>query len=98
MNDLKDGYQRVGQKIVDASRNYAPQKSGRLRASIRTSRRQSGIVISAGGARAPYAPYVYFGSAHNRPAKPFIMQGAERVDVPAEVERAVAEVLRGLGY
>lgn len=97
-DDLKEAWQPIGREAVQKSRQVAPKRTGRLAGNIRSSRRQNGVVVSVGGARAPYASYVYYGSVHNpRPVR-FIEVAITAMDLEEDVARAVNVILARLGF
>jgi hypothetical protein len=94
VDDLKGAWQPIGAEAATRSRALAPKDTGRLAASVRASRRKNGVVITVGGARAPYVGYPYFGIRQAR--RPFIHQAIETMDLDADVMAALDTVLRGL--
>ena len=73
LNALTSFLKRLGGLARSISRTYAravyleavklaPRKTGRLRRSIRIKSARSGYEIAMGGAEAPYAPYLEFGT------------------------------------
>lgn len=89
VDDLKEGFAKVGQAVVDRARVVAPTRTGRLDRSVRASRRKNGVVVSAGGARAKYAVFVAYGSAHNPHPVPFL----ELAVAATPIDPMVAEAL-----
>lgn len=95
--ELKGAWAPIGAKVVQSAKAVAPSRTGRMSGSIRASKRKSGVIVSAGGARAPYTRYVYYGSTHNSPPNPFLVRALERVNVEPMVARAVDQALRSAG-
>lgn len=97
VDDLKDGFARVGAEVVAKGRALSPTRTGRLDRSIRASRRKNGVVVSAGGAGVPYARYVAYGSIHNPHPVPFIELAAAATDVDGLIAQALNEALGRAG-
>ena len=99
-DDIKEAWQPLGRDIVNDAKRIVPvgpgtkkRPGGTLRNSIRTSNRKNGIIISAGGAKAFYAWFVYRGSIHNSPPVPFIKMAMAGIDIDGEVQRALARII-----
>ena len=89
VEDLKEGFAAVGDAVVTRARGLSPSRTGKLDASIRASRRKNGVVVSAGGARAPYAGYVAYGSIHPPHPVAFI----ELASAMTPIDSLIAEAL-----
>lgn len=61
LDELKDTHREVGELVASTARANAPRRSGRLAASIKSARAQSGVVVSAGRKSIPYAKPIHFG-------------------------------------
>lgn len=96
-SDLKEAWIPVGRDVTNRARQEAPNDTGRLAGSIRPSKRQNGVTIRAGGARAPYAPYVYFGAVTQPGPRPFIDAALQYVDVDTAILRALDQAIRTSG-
>lgn len=94
---LKDAWVPIGEKVKKEAERAVPVRSGKLKSTIRLSRAQRSVTIRAGNAKAFYAPWVSFGSVHNKTPKPFLREALSRVDVTREVEAAVNSLLRKSG-
>ena len=97
VDDLKEGFAAVGQAVVDRARIASPTRTGRLDGSIRASRRKNGVVVSAGGARAPYARYVAYGSMHNPDPVPFIELAVAATPIDPMIAEALNRALARAG-
>ena len=98
VSDLKDAFQRIGSQATAKIRAAAPVRSGRLLKSIRQSRRQNSVYISAGGKRAFYTPFVEYGTSL-QPAQRFMRKTAQAEGPRAveELEKEIRQIVRGLG-
>lgn len=65
VSDLKDALSKVSAPIVEDAKQLTPVRSGRLQASIRSSKAKNKAVIRAGTKSTAYASFVEFGSVHN---------------------------------
>jgi HK97 gp10 family phage protein len=74
VKDMKDANARVGDVVVRAADPLTPRDSGALAGSIRPARRQSGVVVRAGGGRIRYARYVEYGTKKMR-ARSYLVRG-----------------------
>lgn len=81
MADLKTANARAAATVANAARPRSPRKTGRLASTVRGNRAVGRAVVSAGGARAPYAPVIYWGwPARSIPARPWIAQTARATE------------------
>ena len=83
--------------IAAEAKAVAPKRSGKLAGSVRGSKAKNRVTVSAGGARAPYAPYVAFGSVHNPNPIKFLYIALDSVDAASMIEKAVADAIRRAG-
>lgn len=97
VDDLKDGFAKVGQAVTTRAKVLSPSRTGRLDASIRASRRKNGVVVSAGGARAPYARYVAYGSIHNPNPVAFLELAVASTPIDPMVAEALNAALARAG-
>lgn len=66
VDDLKGAFGTLAQLGTDAAQAAAPYRTGKLRGNIRPSQTRNRAVVTAGGARVPYAPAINYGwRAHN---------------------------------
>lgn len=76
LSDLKKAHAEVAQLV--ASRAVAPNRTGRLAGSMRSSGTQSAAIVRAGGSSVPYAGPIHWGwEARNITAQPWIAEAAE---------------------
>lgn len=76
--DLKDANARVSSLVAATAAGRAPQRTGRLAASVRGNRAVGRATVSAGGASLPYGGPIHYGwPAHGIEAQPFISEAAE---------------------
>lgn len=61
LTDLKDANARAAAIAAQASESLAPRRTGRLKATIRSSGTKTQGILRAGSARAPYANAVHWG-------------------------------------
>jgi hypothetical protein len=81
LGDLKDAHREAGTIVANAAGGRAPRRTGALAGSIRAAGTKAGAVVRAGGARAPYAPYVHNGTpARGIPQNPFITEAAQATE------------------
>lgn len=77
LDDLKDANAAAGALVAGAAAARAPRRSGRLAASIRSSRAVGRASVLAGGASVPYAGPIHWGwAAHGIEAQPFATAAA----------------------
>lgn len=74
LDDLSALHQEVAELVEDRAEDLVPVASGRLRDTIRTSRRKTGASVLAGGrSLVPYAGPIHFGwRARNIEPQPFL--------------------------
>lgn len=80
--------------------SFAPNKSGKLRASIKGSKSKSRATIKAGGARVPYAAAINYGWYKRNIQASGFMQKADvvlRQRVPAELEAQMKRIIAQRG-
>lgn len=79
LSDLKDAHKRAADVARDRIASKAPEKSGRLKATIRSAgTKTAGIVRLGNNTKVPYAGPVHWGwAARNIPANPFASEGAQ---------------------
>jgi len=76
--DLKAVHKDVAVIAANASADLAPERSGRLKATIRASGTFTASIIRAGTARVPYAPPIHWGWGRRHiTAQPFLSEGAQ---------------------
>lgn len=100
VSDLDATFERLARTAATAAIAAAPRRSGRLAASIRpVVSRNMGAVI-AGGAAAPYAAAINYGSHRRHIAPRRFMQRADAAIRPAVVpalERAINQAIAAKG-
>ncbi len=96
-SDLKEAWIPMGRDMTNRSKQEAPNSTGRLAGTIRPSKRQNGVTIRAGGARAPYAPFVYFGASTQPGPRPFMLKALEGYDVTGQILKALDQAIRSSG-
>jgi hypothetical protein len=97
VQDLKGGFHEIGNKVVARAEPLAPERSGALKESIRASKARNKITVRAGGAKAFWAPWVVYGSVHNKPANNFIVSALKGMPIEQLVSRAVTDAMRRAG-
>ena len=81
LGDLKDAHRAAAATVTAAATGRAPHRTGALAASIRPGGTKTAAIVRAGGARAPYAAYVHWGTpARGIPADPFISAAAQATE------------------
>lgn len=97
--ELKPVHQSVGRTVEQAGASLAPVRTGRLRASMRSSGTKTAAIVRAGGAKVPYAGPVHWGwPARGIGANPWISEAAQRTEpqwtrfYEAEVDRILGQV------
>lgn len=94
--DLRQANLEGARIVAIEAQRRAPERSGRLRRSIRATATQRGAAVKAGGARVPYASVIHFGLPKRHiHANPFIYDAADnrRADVIRRAERAIDELI-----
>ncbi len=106
---LRVALNTVAAEVADAIRPKVPTVSGAARSSLRVGSTRTSARIRAGGAKAPYWPWLDFGGQgriKGRPAaRPFIPEGryvyptlaAERPRIMKSLERALSGVVTAAG-
>lgn len=95
--------------VIGYARPRVPSRSGRARASLKVRSSQTEARIAAGGARAPYYPWLDFGGAVGRGKsvkRPFYTEGRyiypglrqNRDEITQAMADAIDELLRGAGF
>lgn len=78
LDDLKAAHARAAEIAAEASASLAPSRSGRLRASIRSSGTKTAGIIRAGRKSVPYANPIHWGwFKRNIRPNPFLSYGAQ---------------------
>jgi len=80
LSDLKDVHKQAATLAANRSKQLAPERSGRLLATIRAAgTKTAGIVRIGNNTRVPYAPVVHWGwAAHHIAPNPFASKGAQQ--------------------
>lgn len=98
--ELREAHATVAQLVAAAAAARAPQRTGRLAASVRGNRAASRATVSAGGARLPYAGPIHWGwPARGIAGRPFIPEAAQATEptwLPA-YERELAAAVDRVG-
>lgn len=76
LTDLKEVHRRVGTFVSDRARPRTPSATGRLGASGRPGATKTAALVRFGGARAPYARFVHWGTKLMR-ARPWVQEAAQ---------------------
>lgn len=77
LQDMRTAHRDAAQIAADASSALAPEKSGRLRDTIRAAGTKTAAIVRAGYARVPYPGVVHWGwPDRNIKAQPFLSDGA----------------------
>jgi hypothetical protein len=76
---LRKTFNTVADIVVTSARSGFPTRTGRAKSSIRVASAQDKVRVSAGGAKAPWYPWIDYGGEGRRrgrpPARPFIKKG-----------------------
>lgn len=95
---------QVAQVVVDGARPLIPSVSGAARGSVRAASSQTAARVAAGGAKAPYYPWLDFGGSvgRNRSVKrPFYKEGRYIFVTVAKsqdaIQRAMLDAVAELG-
>ena len=77
LTDLKDAFGKISAEAAHKASSFAPKKTGRLAGNIRGSKTKNRAIVTAGGARVPYAAAINYGwgAHHITPAR--FMQRAD---------------------
>jgi hypothetical protein len=100
VEDLKDAFGSIAAEGARLASSFAPQRTGRLRASIRGNRAKSKAVVTAGRARVPYAGAINYGWPAQGIAPALFMQKADDAMRPRaldELEQAITAAIRRRG-
>jgi HK97 gp10 family phage protein len=98
VQDLKDAFTRIGSRATEKIRSATPVDSGRLQASVKQSKRQNSVYITAGLRKAYYAPMVHWGTS-TITANPWMTRVAKAEGPRAvqELEKEFAQIVKELG-
>ena len=78
LQDMKDAHAAAAQIAATASAALAPEKTGRLKNTIRGAGTKTAAIIRAGFARVPYAGPIHWGWGRRyNTAQPFLSDGAQ---------------------
>ena len=99
VQDLKAGFKKAGNVVVDEAKTIVPVRSGKLMNTIRASNTKNKAVVRAGGARVPYAGVIHWGwPAHGIEATHYLTDAAERKEaqvvsvIDDELNRLIAQL------
>lgn len=92
--DLKAGFKKAGNVVVDDAKTRVPVLSGKLMNTIKASNTKNKSIVRAGGARVPYAGVIHYGGYHNIEAHPFLTDAASAKE--AQVVNVIDEELNKL--
>lgn len=101
VDDLKDVFSALAREAAEINQNAAPRRSGKLQASVRGNRAKNKAVVSAGGARVPYARLINYGNPKRNIRPRYFMQEADRILGPRldeRLEQGLSEVIRKAGF
>lgn len=98
---LRVAFNRAADTLVGRVRPKVPRRSGAAAGSVRSTSQQRSARVSAGGAKAPYYPWLDFGGRLAQgPSRPFLKIGRYLYPTLAayrpEIERQLAAELRQL--
>ena len=96
--DLKDAFSRIGSRATSKVKSATPVGTGRLKATVKQSRRQNSVYISAGSKRAYYGPFVHWGT-HTIKGNPWMTRvaNAEAPHALDELQKELDQIIRQLG-
>ncbi len=78
LSNLRNVHRQAAEVAALASRGQAPQRTGKLAASIRAGATQRAGIVRAGFARVPYANPIHWGwPAHHITGNPFLTRAAQ---------------------
>lgn len=100
VEDLKDAFAPIAAEGARLAAGFAPNRTGRLAASIRGNRAKAKAVVTAGRARVPYAGPINYGWRKRGIAPAMFMQKADEAMRPralAELEQAINRKIRERG-
>lgn len=97
VDDIKTVMSAIAQRGAELAAQYAPERSGRLRASIRGNRAKGNATVTAGRARVRYAGPINYGwpARHIRAVE--FMQDADRKlasEAPEMLAEGIEELVR----
>lgn len=98
VSDLKDAFTRIGSRATAKVKAATPTASGRLQATVKQSKRQNSVYITAGSKRAYYAPFVHYGTSVMS-ANPWMTRVA-RTEGPSalrELEKEINDIIKKYG-
>ncbi len=90
VDDLKDAFQPLAKDGARLASSFAPKGTGRLAKSVRGNRAKNKAVVTAGGARVPYAGAINYGHRKRNIEPSEFMQRADRRLRPDAERRIVA--------
>lgn len=76
LTDLKDTHRKVGTFVAGRAGPRTPSATGRLGATGRPGATKTAALVRFGGARAPYARFVHWGTKLMK-ARPWVQQAAQ---------------------
>lgn len=76
LENLKDTHRQVGTFVSNRARERTPSATGRLGATGRPGATKTAALVRFGGARAPYARFVHWGTRLMR-ARPWVTEAAQ---------------------
>lgn len=100
VDDLKDAFAGIAAEGAKKAAEFAPQRTGRLAASIRGNRAKSKAVVAAGKAKVPYAGAINYGWRARGIEPSRFMQKADKEMLPValqELDRAIDAKIREKG-
>ena len=98
VQDLKDAFSRIGVRLETGARQRAPVRSGRFKGSIKQSKRQNSLYLYGGGSKAPWAPYVEFGTRLQEAQTPMTRTlNANKNWAIDEIEKEMARLIKKVG-
>jgi hypothetical protein len=92
--DLKVAFGSIAAEARSLAAGFAPRRSGRLAASIRSSTAKNYATVTAGGARAPYAGPINYGWPRRNITGSGFMQKADAAIRPRVLQDLVTAVDR----
>lgn len=97
LTELKETHRQVGTFVTGRAKPRTPHRTGRLGATGRPGATKTAALVRFGGARAPYARYVHWGTKTMK-ARPWVTQAAEETQAVWErmyqqgVDRVLARI------
>jgi hypothetical protein len=98
--DIKSAFGEIAAEAAGLAAGFAPRRTGKLAGSIRGSKAKNKAVVSAGGARVPYAGVQNYGWPARGIAASHYMQRADtaiRPRVVPTLERAIDRLIAQRG-